>query len=96
MTTSRKNISKTKKETIEREQPYRRRTVPETVCNDDEITVMKEIHKGLWDQGWKLKSISKRKFGWQFYIIPRQTYEEQCAKKLKSRDTCKEYKTDAS
>lgn len=99
MTTSKKRISKSS--TKADENPYhtptktispRRRPDPETVCTKEEIEEMKSIHQDLWDNGWKLKSIGKRKYGWQFYIIRRETYELLASKAMLKRDTDKSYR----
>jgi|HubBroStandDraft_3_1064219.scaffolds.fasta_scaffold209133_2 hypothetical protein len=101
MTTSKKRISKVKRDTNPYHTPIghknvssvpRRRTIPESVCSKIELETMESIHQALWEQGWKLRTIGKRKFGWYFYIIPRETYEQQASKAMLKRDTDKAYR----
>lgn len=92
MTTSKKRISKEVIPSAKTLKMPRRRPVPEATCSAEELEEMKAIHQGLWDQGWKLKSIGKRKYGWQFYIIPRETYELLASKSMLKRDTDKQYR----
>ena len=36
----------------------------------EDVAIMTQIHDTMWQNGWKLRSIGKRKYGWYFYIIP--------------------------
>lgn len=79
----------TKKEKVSRAKlgntynaPYKRpRPIPEQVCSAEDLQTMQEIHETMWENGWKLRTIGKRKHGWYFYIQRKEDMSNQFKEK---------------
>ena len=60
------------------------KTMPNDVCSKADQKVMEQIHSSLWENGWKLRTIGKRKHGWYFYIQERSSIGKEVKNDPKS------------